>query len=146
MVPVEAMQRTVHNCTQVEATLAYRENSGNTPATRVPQALQNLNQCGQVGKERKIIAKIFAKVQPTSKIGSKFTISMQYAAVCCSVVLWHLHGELSLDPGHVLLPDLAGPDLRLHLPRLRRVPPKHQQPRGQPVQPAAIHISVVTRA
>ena len=43
--------------------------------------------------------------------------------------------ELSLHPAHVLLQHLSVPDLLLHLPRLPRVPPEHEEARGEPVQP-----------
>ena len=46
----------------------------------------------------------------------------------CHYSLW----KLSLDPADVLLEDLPVPDLLLHVARLARVPPEHQQARRQP--------------
>jgi len=43
--------------------------------------------------------------------------------------------ELSLHPADILLQHLPVPDLLLHLPGLPGVPPEHQQPGGQAVQP-----------
>ena len=48
---------------------------------------------------------------------------------------FYLRRKLSLDPTDVLLPDLPGPDVLLHLAGLLGVPPEEEQARGQTVQP-----------
>ena len=45
-----------------------------------------------------------------------------------------LRWELSVHPADVLLLDLPGPDLLLHLARLLGVPAEEEEARGEPVQ------------